>query len=446
MRKRNTRKPLNTSDKKAVFEAIVKGKGRGSRDVNNLLNSAGKRPYPSFMLGSKAKVPRESYYGWKLVPEIRSALGKAMPGKHIPGSVIKEALYKRSAAEYEKEWTTSPKERWKKAPKVRIYPQKGVQTTKQRMAQWAKDITKNINFANSKNAELISPELKRKIAKNGQATLVDLGTGAGKTVIPIIERLNTNQRKKISITLIDVSVKDLKTAKQLLTEIGVPSQNVKALKVNFGGVEKSRAIKNLTGKADIVTAGASLHHLSKSETIFRQVNNMLKQDGSFKFWDWSHPAWRAGTLKIAPKNARVSINGRAYSYKGEIMRAERGTAFVSQEIPKGRGSFKARSEISQVREMLSTWVSLLNFPQAERTRFNKWFDRRIKSGKPINFESYLQKLEKTAPSKPAQIEIMEGHKLYKLYERALRGSGLAPNATRFYSESNLLAHYEVKKK
>jgi SAM-dependent methyltransferase len=111
--------------------------------------------------------------------------------------------------------------------------------------------------------------------------------------------------------LVDVSAKDMETAKQVLVGMGVQAKNVKALKVNFGELAKSRVIRNLAGKADLVTAGASLHHLSKSETIFREVNNLLKANGSFKFWDWCHPAWRAGILRVAPKGARVSINGRA---------------------------------------------------------------------------------------------------------------------------------------
>lgn len=446
MRKRKTRAQLRPSEKKAVFDAIVKGKGKGSRAVSSLLNPAETRPYPSFMLGSRSKVPRESYYGWKHIPQIRNALSSALPGRHIPGSTIKEALYKRSAAEYEKEWTTAPEERWKRAPRVKAYPQKGVQTTKQRMAQWSADIKKNIDFANSKNAALISPELKRKINASGNATVIDLGSGAGKTITPIIKKLNSGQRKKVSLVLVDVSAKDLQTAKQTLIEMGVPAKNIKPLKLNFGDMERSQAIRDLAGKADIVTSGAALHHLSKSETAFREINKLLKKGGSFKFWDWCHPAWRAGTLRAAPNGSRVSINGRAYSYNGKIARAERGTAFISQEIPKGRGSYKAPSELAQTREMLSTWVSLLNFPQSERRKFEKWFDSQVKAGKPINFGSYLQRLEKTAPSKPAQIEIMEGHKLYRLYERAMRGSGLAPNATRFYTGSNLLAHFDVKKK
>jgi SAM-dependent methyltransferase len=443
-----TRKPLTGSERKLVFDAIVKGKGKGSRVINGLLNPAERRAYPSFMLGSRSKVPRESYYGWRLVPQIREALANALPGRHIPGSLIKEALYKRSAMEYEREWTTSPKERWKKAPRVKTDSRRG-QTTRQRIAQWAADIQKNIKSANSKNAELISPELRRKLdaaKKTGKVTVVDLGSGAGGTILPIIGRLNSAQRKKVSIALVDVSAKDMQTAKEALVSMGVQAKNIKTLKVNFGELGKSRAIRNLAGKADLVTAGASLHHLSRSETIFREVNHLLKADGSFKFWDWCHPAWRAGTIQVAPKGARVSINGRAYSYRGKVVKAERGLAFISQEIPKGRGSYKAPSELAQAREMLSTWVSLLNFPQAERRNFERWFDRQVEAGKPISFEAYLQRLEKKLPSKPAQIEVMEGHKLYRLYERALRGSLLAPNATRFYTGSNLLAHYEARKR
>ena len=74
-----------TKEGRTVFDAIVHGKGRAGRRISKALNPGAEMPYPSRMLGSKAKVPRESYYGWKLIPTIRSAF----PNLQIPDSLIK---------------------------------------------------------------------------------------------------------------------------------------------------------------------------------------------------------------------------------------------------------------------------------------------------------------------------------------------------------------------
>ncbi|MBT4871000.1 MAG: class I SAM-dependent methyltransferase [Candidatus Diapherotrites archaeon] len=420
--------------RKKVMDAVVHGKGKGGRTIQSHLEATRTQAYPTHMLGNKSKVPRESYQGWGHIPTVRKAIGNP----HIPGRVIKEALYERSAKAYEAEWNAAARK-----GKLKASAKAG---TKQKMDQWAKDITRNITNANARNGQFVANEVKRRIGANDKAgrltTLVDLGSGAGKTIFPTVEKLSPSQRKKVRVTCVDVSSKDFPTIKKGLLALGVPKENILLIKASFGSLLKNPKLRSLAGEADVVTSGAALHHMSRSETVFSEVQKLLKKGGSFKFWDWSHPTWRAPNLVIAPKGAEVSINGRAYKHNGKIVRGKSGMAFISQRPGKRRN---LRSELAQTREMLSTWVSLLNFSAKEKQAFRQWFDRRVESGKPINFESYLKRLQGKRPSKKAEIEVMEAHKTWQNYSRALKGSGMNFGRPVFSPDSGLLVHYSAKK-
>jgi len=424
----------NTQLKKRVFEAIVNGKGRGSKKVQTAVNPFGKSPYPTKNIGSPAKVPAEARpRGWGLYSKVRQSMGV----KSIPGKFIEGALDARAKIEYEKEWSTSTKKKMgaeaKKATQV---------TTLSRMAQWATDIQKNIGNANERNGRIVSTDLIQRLNKQGNATIVDLGTGAGKTITPILKRLSSQQKQIVKVVLVDVSIKDLKTAKQMLIQLGVPEKNISICAADFNNLNKNKLVQSLAGKADLITSGAALHHISRSQKIFSQAEKLLKKGGAFKFWDWSHPAWRAERLLIAPKGAKVSTNGLAYVVNGKLMKAERGTAFISQELGKYKNQ---RSELAQTKEMLSTWISLLNFSQEERVKYEQHFDNLIASGKPIHFSEYLKQLEGVKPSSNAKPQVMEAHKTYQNYLRALKGVGLTTKAPIFSPDSGLLVHYSAVK-
>jgi len=440
-RARKIKEANSAAMRQRVIDAVVHGRGLGGRTVQKHLEATRTQAYPSYMLGNKAKVPRESYQGWGHVPTIRKAIGNP----HIPGKVIREALYERSAKAYEAEWNAAAKKGKKAAAKA---------GTKEKMDQWAKDITRNINNANARNGQFVANEVKRRIGANSKAgrltTLIDLGSGAGLTLLPAITKLSPAQRKKVRVVGVDVGSKgfsnilygdSVKKTPGLL-ELGVPKENIHLINASFGNLLKDPVLKKMVGEADVVTSGAALHHLSRSETVFSEVQKLLKKGGSFKFWDWSHPAWRAPNLVVAPRGATVSVNGRAYKHKGKFVRAKAGIGFISQR-PGGRKNL--RSELGQTREMLSTWVSLLNFSVKEKQTFRRWFDRRVKAGKPINFESYLKRLQRERPSKKAEIEVMEAHKTWQNYTRAFKGAGLTPGKPVFSPDSGLLVHYNVKK-
>ena len=429
-----------------VMDAVIHGRGKGGRIIQTALGATKTQAYPTRMLGDKSKVPRESYQGWGHIPMVRKAIGNP----HIPGKIIHEALYKRSAKAYEAEWSAAEKN----ARNKKVVAKAG---TEEKMDQWAEDIDWNIGNANAMNGRNVASEVKRRIVANARAgqltTLIDLGSGAGKTIIPAIENLSPSQRKKVKVVCVDVSSKDFpkilhgspEKKKPGLLELGVPKENIVLVNASFGNLLKDPQLKKLVGEADVVTSGAALHHLSKSQTVFSEVQKLLKKGGSFKFWDWSHPAWRAPNLVVAPQGAQVSTNGRAYKFRGKIVRAEGGTAFVSRQKSRRKN---LRSELAQTREMLSTWVSLLNFSEAEKETFKRWFDSKVETGQPINFESYLRKLQGTRLAqgkKEASIEVMEAHKTWKNYERALKGSGLGVGNPVFSPDSGLLVHYSARK-
>ncbi len=141
----------NNSLRKKVFEAVVNGKGRGARKVQQAVNPYGKSAYPTRNIGSPTKVPAEVRpHGWGLYSKVRGAMGV----KSIPGEFIERALDARAKIEYEKEWSTTTKKKMsaeaKKAAQI---------TTQSRMAQWAVDIQRNIGGANSRNGRIVAREV-----------------------------------------------------------------------------------------------------------------------------------------------------------------------------------------------------------------------------------------------------------------------------------------------
>ena len=95
----------------AVFNAVVHERGKGARKIKKAIGITTRTKYPRIKRGDAAKVPRESYQGWGHIPMVRKAIGNP----HIPGKIIKEALYERSAKAYEREWAAAAKPS-KKAP------------------------------------------------------------------------------------------------------------------------------------------------------------------------------------------------------------------------------------------------------------------------------------------------------------------------------------------
>ena len=206
------------------------------------------------------------------------------------------------------------------------------------------------------------------------------------------------------------------------------------------------------GTADIVTSGAALHHVAAIEPTFEGVKRLLKKGGAFIFWDWGHAAWKAPRLVIAPDGAMVDKFGRYYEKGARTRHAEKGTGFVARSPIAGVTRGKAPTEYAAVREMLSTWVSLLHFPAKRKAEFLTWFDRKAARGEPIAFAEYLKKLEGARLERGmqrAEITYWEGHRPPELYHDAMRRVGMIGERgkplTLYPTKSSLLYQMKVRK-
>lgn len=321
--------------------------------------------------------------------------------------------------------------------------------------------------ANEFNARYALPEIQRGISRlkpGRRFTIVDLGTGGGGTILPVVEKLSPAQRSRVHLVLVDTMPAGVQKAIVELQRLGVSEKQVTPVVANFFEMSKSKALQNFFGRANLVTAGASLHHTASMNPIFRTVYRLLGKGGTFSFWDWGHQAWRAQNLVVAPKGAVVNRTGSLMRLGKRVERAPREHAFVSQNpvIKPGRAARLARGyaarphlEVDSVRNMLSTWVSLLRYDAVAKQEFVEYFNRQALKGEPINLMDWMSKNLEGRPlaltasgarEEQANIQVWEGHRPPEFYTRALRQVGFkaAPNA--FYSSaSNLLYHIKLRK-
>jgi SAM-dependent methyltransferase len=311
-------------------------------------------------------------------------------------------------------------------------------------------------LANEHNAKLAAEEAMKKLEKGKQVTLVDLGSGGGGTIVPIIDSIPKQHRKNLRVALVDVMPKGLSSTKRKLMRRGLSGkEQVIPIRENLGKIDasKNKKLLDLTGEADIVVSGAALHHVSSIDPTFMGVNRLLKRGGSFIFWDWGHAAWKAPQLIVAPNAAEVDKYGRQYKKGRKTVEAEKGTAFVSRGPVRGVTRGRVPTELEGVREMLSTWISLLHYNPKRKANFLSWFDRKVQRGEPIEYAEYLKHLEGKPIErgmKPSEIKYWEGHRPPELYHDSMKRVGLiADNSkphTVYPTKNPLLYQMKVKKR
>ncbi len=436
------------SIRKKVFKAMgVEGHGKlagqSRRDVQRHFGPYEGRKYPSRMSSDASRVPIE--FGarqWGHIDFMRKALKSPALAREIARDPLArieferalfDALQERALKAYAGEWNSlSPK---------------AISTLIGRAKKSASKPTPQI--ANEHNGAMIAREAMAKLRKGKSVTIVDLGTGGGGTIMPAINSIPTEFRKNVRVVLVDVMSKGLKSTKQKLRRKGLNGKDqVITIRENLARLMQNDKIAQLFGTADIVTGGASLHHVAAIEPTFKGVKRLLKKGGSFIFWDWGHAAWRAPRLVIAPEGAKVDRFGRFYERGARTRHAEKRTAFVSRGRIAGVQG-KSPTELKTVRDMFSTWISLLHFPKQRQAEFLKWFDRKAARGEPIEFGEYLKKLEgkRLEQGMPqAEIQYWEGHRPPQLYHEAMARVGLIGGKERpftIYPTANSLL-YQMK--
>ncbi|MBU1120652.1 hypothetical protein KJ660_02125 [Candidatus Micrarchaeota archaeon] len=150
-------------------------------------------------------------------------------------------------------------------------------------------------------------EVAKKLFGGGieHRTILDIGTFAGGTITSAVEKLSLPQRRLLTIVLVDVNSGVVRRhAVPALVKLGVPKQNIKVLPTSFYNAavafkkmpkplhEKGeRAFKKffsqLTGKVDLITAGAStINFANDLSPLLKSVRILLKRGGVFADWEW----------------------------------------------------------------------------------------------------------------------------------------------------------------
>jgi len=432
-----------------VFKAMgIAGKGnlagQSRRDVQRHFEPHAGRRYPTSRTSDASRVPIE--FGarqWGHIDFMRRALKSPALAREIARDPIArmeferalfDAVQERALKAYAEEWSAlSPK---------------AISTLIGRTKAVGAKPTPTI--ANERNAAMVAREAIQKLRKGQEVTIVDLGTGGGGTIVPAIDAIPRELRHKLRVVLIDVMHRGLASTKKKLVGRGLGGkEQIITIRENISKLTASNKLAQLFGTADIVTSGAALHHVAAIEPTFEGVKRLLKKGGAFIFWDWGHAAWKAPRLVVAPEGAIVDKYGRAYEKGARTRHAGTGTAFVSRNRVAGVTQGKAPTELQAVREMLSTWVSLLHFPAKRRAEFLQWFDERVAKGAPINFSEFLRRLEGTRLQRGmlrAEIKYWEGHRPPELYHDAMKAVGLLEERTKpftIYPTANPLL-YQMK--
>jgi len=408
-------------------------------EVQRRMEPFAEEKYPVRMAGDRSKVPLDySLAQWghpkklmeafMLDPEIRIIVKRTPNAKALLERYIRLTLPKRGLRGYEGEWKAlSPADIKAIVKSPSVYS----------------------NQANKLNAGIAAREARKKIAQTQKGcTIVDLGSGAGGTILPIIEKLNPIERSRIRIDLFDIMQVGLNEARNRLEKLGLKENQITTIKSNLGKMLQKKETRELIGKADIVVSGASLHHVSDINPEFKAAFKLLKKGGMFCFWDWGHYAWRAPNLIIAPEGTRVSTAGKFYEKGRRTIEAPKETAFIGRQPAKGVSRGRIPLEVQTVKEMLATWVTLLKYPPEYRQKFEQYFERAARRREPINFAEWLKGMTgvPTIEGKKAGIQFFEGHRPLELYLRAIKKAGFKrrPHAE-YPTQSDLLYQIVVRK-
>jgi len=437
--------------RKRIFKATgVAGKRKLAElsrfDIQRHFDPHAGRRYPARMSSDASRIPIE--YGarqWGHIDFMRNALKSPALAREIAKDplarieferAIFDAIQERALKAYAEEWSAlSPK---------------AISRLIGRAKATGKKPTPAI--ANQHNAAMVAQEAKAMLQKGKSVTIVDLGCGGGGTIMPAIASIPKELRSKVRVILVDLMPKGLRSTKQKLMRRGLNGEGqVVTVRANLSKLVENNKLAQFFGTADIVTSGAALHHVASIEPTFKGVKRLLKRNGSFIFWDWGHAAWRAPRLVIAPEGTRVDKYGRFYEKGARTKHAEKGTAFIGRGKTRGVAGNSPR-EHRAVREILSTWISLLHFPERRKAEFLQWFDRKAARGEPIEFGKYLKRLEGTRRESglpQAEIKYWEGHRPPELYHDAMRRIGMIGEKTRpftmYSTQSPLLYQMKVRK-
>ena len=171
----------------------------------------------------------------------------------------------------------------------------------------AEGVPQDMNEHNAETAAETAHQLLLK-RKKGFVTILDVGTGTGGTIIPVLRKLAARHPDALSRTRVVLNCvqPNLKEVKEKLEDLGVSWKNVvlvpttfyafsQAMGVRgmpeehpwpFADSETLRKIKGMKGKIDVIVSGATLNNLPRSSLAFDTLYALLSKGGRALLWDW----------------------------------------------------------------------------------------------------------------------------------------------------------------
>ncbi|GEM_PF-2659618 len=323
--------------REVVFRAISGVEGKSLRESSNprvhrLLRPFDGADFPLNRIHDFSRVQRGAQKQWvdkKQITEIIKSLPEAKAARVNSGVSVKEffrvlprivdeAIEYRGYRAYEEEWKSQS------------------ETQVREVVNAASGLPKK---ANELNAEETAKIVKNRLRTQERVAVFDVGTGGGGTIIPMVQKLTPEEKKRIDVFCLDVMQHGLDRAKKALLgrtveefvagkwqkvrylEKGLKPEQVVTINANFydiallqkgrrappnysGTVEK---IRPLVGKIDVVISGAAIHHSPNTQPVFSGLHLLLKPNGRIHIFDWGHYARTKREIELHSKGMKQRV-------------------------------------------------------------------------------------------------------------------------------------------
>ena len=260
--------------REAVFAAIAGSLKRSLREssdpvIHQLLRPFDARGYPVEQIHDFSRVQKSAQFPslnniaarLEKLPAVQKALrARGSRARSALMRMADEALEFRAARAYAEEWENlSPEQIRRVVNASGGWPEK----------------------ANELNSDRVVAAIRSKLKTQARYRLLDVGSGGGGTVLPVVAKLSPAERARLDVVIQDIMPAGLQFAQKELIKAGLEPGQIRRIECNFfdfqlldprrrpppgysGNVSR---LKALAGKLDGVTSFAAIHHMRDTELL-----------------------------------------------------------------------------------------------------------------------------------------------------------------------------------
>lgn len=376
--------------RKAVFDAVSGDPRRSVREssdpvIHKLLRPFDGTAFPTIQVQDFSRVQKSA--GWpntnailgrlERLPSVTRASGKRVSRNRL-AKLVDEALEFRAARSYAEEWRAHSNEVIREV----VASTGGLP-----------------NQANAFNGAEVAGAIRRTLSKQARARVMDIGTGGGSTILPVLQALSPSERARVDVVLQDIMPAGLSRARNALLgkpvetfengawvrsrllDHGLKPSQIKIIQCNLfdfqlidprveappGYTGKRAELRKLVGKVDVVTSFAAIHHMRNSEPFLRGVYRLVKPGGRFIHGDWGHFARAGRTIGLHEEHMNRSV-----------------------QVTRG----KAPTPAHTAKAMNEAWLSLFWAKPQMGAQLKRDMQAAKRAGRPFNFLQWIKKNEK----------------------------------------------------